>query len=377
METVAELGYSNLDYYEIVFPNLGIDITIDPTAFTIGGFSIQWYGIIIAVGLLLAFVFGFRNFRRVGIDPDRAIDAVIGGVIGGLIGARLYYVAFNWSDYAGDISAILNTRNGGLAIYGGIIGAFLVGSIVAKLRGLRLLPLYDVVATGFLLGQGIGRWGNFVNQEAFGTNTDSLFCMSGGKIQSWIENTYSGDVELSSSYCVHPCFLYESLWCLLGFVIFLIILKNYRKFDGQMFLLYIGWYGLERAIVEGFRTDSLYIGTLRVSQCVAILCVVVSVILLCICFARVKRLGSDYKLYVFTEHSKEMLAKSDAMAKEQFDKRQEKRQKRLDNREQRALEKEGTLANTDKIIPDPEEPTDVTESVDHTVSPSKESASEE
>ncbi len=330
MTTVEELGLGNLDYNQIVFPNLGIDVTINPTAFTIFGMEIQWYGIIITIGLLLAMMFGFRQMRSIGIDPDRAIDAVIGGIIGGLVGARAYYVIFNWDEFSGDLVSIFNTRSGGLAIYGGIIGALLVGGVVAKLRKVRIFPLLDIVGTCFLIGQGVGRWGNFINQEAFGTNTDSLFCMTGGRIQYWINQNYTaiGDDSLSAMYPVHPCFLYESVWCLLGFVLLAITLKKWRKFDGQIFLMYIGWYGLGRFFIEGLRTDSLMIGTLRVSQVLAAICVVAAVVMLVVFGSKVKRMGSDYVLYCNTKESKELLAQADAKADEYDRKKQARKAKK-------------------------------------------------
>ncbi len=312
MTSLSELGYKNLDNNEIVFPKLGLDFHVDATAFTVFGVAIQWYGIIITAGLVLALLFGLRNMRRVGIDPDRAIDAIIGGIIGGIIGARTYYVIFNWSEYAGNWKSILNTREGGLAIYGGVIGAFLVGGIVCKFRKVKLLPMLDICGTGFLLGQGIGRWGNFTNQEAFGRNTDSIFGMSGGRIQNWISRTYTPDV-LNPNYMVHPCFLYESVWCLTGFVILAIFLKKYRKFDGQNFLLYLIWYGLGRFFIEGLRTDSLMIGTLKVSQALAAVCVIVCLILMIIFTSKVKRMGRDYKLYCNTEESRLLLAQADEL----------------------------------------------------------------
>lgn len=327
MTTMTELGYGNLGEHQIVFPNLGIDVTIDPTAFTVFGVNIQWYGLIITFGLILALIFAFRNMRRVGIDSDRAIDAVIGGIIGGLVGARAYYVILNWEDYAWDWKAIIDTRSGGLAIYGGLIGALLVGGIVAKLRKVKLLPLLDLVGVGFLIGQGIGRWGNFVNQEAFGTNTDSLFCMTGGTIQDWINANYTAtsslnsDVTVSANYAVHPCFLYESVWCLLGFVLLAVTLKKWRKFDGQIFLMYIGWYGLGRFFIEGLRTDSLMVGSLRISQALAAACVVASVVLLIVFGSKVKRMGGDYVLYCNSKESRELLAQADERAEKEAEKR--------------------------------------------------------
>ncbi len=174
------------DYYEIIFPKLGIDINVKSEAFSIGNFSIQWYGVIITCGMILAMIFGFSQMKKYGINPDRAIDCVIGGIIGGIIGARAYYVIMQWEHYSGNIKEILNIRNGGLAIYGGIIGSVLVAFIVAKIRKVKFLPLLDIAGMSFLIGQGIGRWGNFTNHEAFGNNTTSLFGMTSGKIQEKI-----------------------------------------------------------------------------------------------------------------------------------------------------------------------------------------------
>lgn len=212
------------DLNEISFPKLGWKFNIDPTAFKIGSLEIQWYGILITLGLVLAVIYCLPKMKRFGLDSDRAIDAVIGGVLGGIVGARAYYVIFNWSEYKGNFKEIFNTRGGGLAIYGGIIGALLVGLLICKLRRVKMLPMLDITVIGFLIGQGIGRWGNFINQEAYGTNTDSLFGMTGGRIQSelmWETTDISGNmaqngVEVFADYAVHPCFLYESLWCLLG-----------------------------------------------------------------------------------------------------------------------------------------------------------------
>ena len=276
-----------LDYNEIVFPKLGIDLHVNSTAFSIGGLDIQWYGILITLGLVLAMIYAFTQVKKYGLNPDRVLDCIIGGIIGGVVGARAYYVLLNWSDYAGDWKSIFNIRGGGLAIYGGIIGSLLVGFLVAKIRKVKFLPLLDIVGIGFLLGQGIGRWGNFFNQEAFGCTLDA-------------------------SQPVHPCFLYESLWCLLGFVLLAIFAKKIRRYDGQIFLIYICWYGAERAVVESLRTDSLVIGNVRVSQILAITCVVISIILQIAIGTKVKRMGVDYRMYKDTNESKQMLAEYEA-----------------------------------------------------------------
>ncbi len=317
----TETSLNNLSYNEIVFPRLGIDIHLNSTAFTIFGIDVQWYGLIITLGLLLAMIYAFTQMKQYGIDPDRAIDAIIGGIVGGVVGARLYYVLLEWDHYAGDWKSIFNLRQGGLAIYGGLIGSVLVGCLVAKLRKVPILPLLDICAIGFLLGQGIGRWGNFFNQEAFGKNTDSLFGMSGGRIQNWIsdQNGYLNTnfylhfgEELSPDRPVHPCFLYESIWCLVGFVLLALFAKKIRKFDGQIFLTYIAWYGLGRFFIEGLRVDSLVIGNVRVSQALAAVCVIVSVILQIVFLSRVKRMGGEYQLYKDTQAAKDALAAYEA-----------------------------------------------------------------
>ncbi len=306
------------EYNEIRFPKMGWEFEIDPTAFTIGGIAIQWYGIFIALGLALAVLYCFPKMKRFGIDADRAIDAVLGGVIGGIIGARLYYVIFNWSDYKSDsfkdtFLAIINTRNGGLGIYGGIIGALLIGILICKIKKIRILPMLDVTVLGLLIGQGIGRWGNFVNQEAFGTNTDSFLGMTGGRIQQVINaemqvggSMYENGLEMVWSDPVHPCFLYESIWCLLGFVLLAFWSKR-RKYDGQLLLMYMAWYGIERAFVEGLRTDSLMIGSIRVSQALSIVIFVASVILQIVIGFKVKRDPESFVLYATTEESRMLI----------------------------------------------------------------------
>ncbi len=251
--------------YNVQFPGLGISLNIDPVAFSIGDFSVYWYGIIIGVGFILALYFALKNLKNFGIKSDDFIDCVITGFIFGIIGARLYYVIFKWDYYSQNLNELFAIHNGGLAIYGGIISALVSGCIVAKIKKVPVFATLDIASMGFLIGQGIGRWGNFVNQEAFGTETSLPWRMVS-------ENT--------NGIGVHPCFLYESIWCLLGFVLLYIFSKKYRKYDGQIFLLYLVWYGLERMIVEGLRTDSLYIFNLRVSQILAGVTVIAGIVLL-------------------------------------------------------------------------------------------------
>lgn len=306
------------DPFEIQFPRLNWTFHINPTAFTIFGIDIQWYGIIITFGLVLALIYVMPKMKRFGLDAERALDAIIGGVLGGIVGARTYYVLLNWEDYRGDFKAIINTRNGGLAIYGGIIGAVAVGLIICKIRKVKFLPMLDITVLGFLIGQGIGRWGNFVNQEAFGTNTGNIFGMTGGEIQATIlRNTAYSDgsmagLDMNYLQTVHPCFLYESAWCLLGFLLISTYSKH-RKYDGQILLMYMAWYGAERFIVEGLRTDSLMAGGIRFSQVLSLVILVVSVVIQTVMFFRRKRCPENFVLYCDTEESKELLEQARRM----------------------------------------------------------------
>ncbi len=301
---------------KVFFPNFGSGnnifregINIDRVLLTIPGtnFKIYWYGFLIAAGILLAMMYGFRKMKSVGIDPDRATDAVLSGFVGAILGARAYYIAFNddigWSDF-------FRYRDGGLAIYGGLIGAILVGGIVTKLRGVKLAAILDVVAPCFLIGQGIGRWGNFFNQEAFGSNTDLPWGMISKSTSDYIALHFDDLGQKVFSYApVHPCFLYESLWCAVCFVILHLYFKH-RKFDGEVFLLYSGLYGLGRFFIESTRTDSLYIANIKVSQLVAGTCVLASLVLIIIFRSSVKR--SNYKFFYQTELSKRQLAAVEA-----------------------------------------------------------------
>jgi len=306
----------NLGPDQIAFPGLGIDgITVKSQAFSVFGISIAWYGIIIACGMILAIIFGLSQMKKYGISPDRATDVIIAGIVGGIVGARIYYVLMNWDYYSRDLKTVFQTRNGGLAIYGGIIGALGVGCLVSRIRKVKILPLFDVVSMGFLIGQGIGRWGNFFNHEAFGRNTDLPWGMTSGRIQEWIiENSEYGTINaaLTPEKAVHPCFLYESLWCLLGFVVLFLISKK-RKFDGQIFLTYILWYGAGRSVIEGLRTDSLMLGnSIRVSQLLAIISSLTALILLCVITSKVNRMGGEYVLYRDTEESRALIAADEA-----------------------------------------------------------------
>ena len=241
--------------------------------------TIRWYGVIIAFGLTLAVLFGGRKAYVWKMDINKMLDILIYGAVGGIIGARLYYVFSKWDYYSVNPSEIFQIWNGGLAIYGGLIGGILVAIIVCKVEKLNILNLLDLCGMSFLIGQGIGRRGNFANQEAFGTNTELPWGMYSVKTEAYLTKLVQTgtDLVVDPSKPVHPTFLYESLWCILSFVILFIMCQKFRKFSGQIFLGYGILYGLERAFVEGLRTDSLYIGdtNLRTSQVLSLALVLI------------------------------------------------------------------------------------------------------
>lgn len=241
--------------------------------------TIRWYGVIIAFGLVLAVLFGGRKAYVWKMDINKMLDVLIYGALGGIVGARLYYVFSEWDKYSANPEKIFAIWEGGLAIYGGLIGGILVALVVCKVEKLNILNLLDLCGMSFLIGQGIGRWGNFANQEAFGTNTDLPWGMYSVKTEAYLTHLVSEgtDIAVNPSLPVHPTFLYESLWCLLSFVILFIVCQKFRKFSGQIFLGYGFLYGLERAVVEGLRTDSLYIGdtNIRISQLLSLILVIV------------------------------------------------------------------------------------------------------
>ena len=295
---------------KVYFPNFGdgdnvlkSGIDIDRVMFTIPGtnFKIYWYGFLIALGIILATIYGFKKMKKAGVDPDRATDAVIGGFFGAIIGARLYYIAFS-SNLS--IKDFFDFRDGGLAIYGGIIGAILVGGIITRLKKIRLTAMLDIVAPCFFIGQCIGRWGNFFNQEAFGTNTDKPWGMMSLTTANYVSNHIT-DGSVDPTLPIHPCFLYESLWCLLGFILLHFYFKH-RKFDGEVILGYAALYGLGRFFIEGLRTDSLYIGNVRVSQLLAGLCFVASVIAIIVVRIIIAK-NKDYVFFKDTELSREQI----------------------------------------------------------------------
>lgn len=270
----------------VAFPALGWTIPLSDTlvSFTLFGndITIKWYGVIIALGFLLAMIYGMKRAKAFDIDTDRMIDVVLVATVVGFAAARLYYVLFseNRDDYFANPITILYIWEGGIGIYGGIIGAFTSGVLMCKLRRVNAPAMMDLAALGFLIGQGVGRWGNFFNQEAFGGNTTLPWGMTGNLIQSGANtNKINIDKAFDPSLPVHPTFLYESLWCLLGFVLLHIVSKKSYKFKGQIFSLYLVWYGVGRFFIELTRTDSLMIGSMKASCFVAVLAVLLGLLL--------------------------------------------------------------------------------------------------
>ena len=290
----------NNSFTTISFPSLGIEW--DPGRYLeIGPLTIHYYGILIACGLMLAVIYGWKRCRQFGIIQDDITDGVLWIVPFAVLCARAYYCIFQWDEeFARDPISVLYIWNGGLAIYGGVIGAVIGVTVYCIFKKIKLPALLDLVALGFLIGQSIGRWGNFFNREAFGATTESFLRMG-------LYNT----VTQTTTYH-HPTFLYESLWNAIGFV-GLHFLSKKRKYDGQIALGYCAWYGLGRALIEGLRTDSLYLGPFRVSQLLAAISCFAGVLLLLI---NLFRAHDPQKLFVNQVTLPEPPAKKEKKAKE-------------------------------------------------------------
>lgn len=242
-------------YTEISFPSLGLTMN-PPRSIEIGPLSIHFYGIVIALGLVLAVIYASRRSKQFGINEDDLLDGVLWVTPFAIACARAYYCIFSWEHYADNPISVLYIWKGGLAIYGGVLGAIIGVAVFCKIKHIKLPMLLDLVSLGFLIGQSMGRWGNFFNREAFGAETESFLRMG-------LLNSYTGVVTY-----YHPTFFYESLWNFIGFLL-LHHLSKKRQYDGQIALGYVAWYGLGRAFIEGLRTDSLYWGPFRVSQLLA------------------------------------------------------------------------------------------------------------
>ncbi len=301
MNVLDMISSSVTEKITVEFPNLfqGTQITYS-RGFEVFGLSIYWYGILIAVGILLAYIYATVRCDKVfGLPKGRFFDVVFVSVIGGFLGARIYYCVFTTLDPDSGmkydfITTFTKIHDGGLAIYGGIIGALLTALVMCKVRKLNFFAACDIAALGFLIGQTIGRWGNFINQEAYGSACDAdwLFAMTGSKIENGP---------------VHPCFLYESAWCLLGFILLHFYSKKLRSFDGEIMLLYLSWYGLGRFFIESDRSDSLMAGSFKVSQIVAAVCFVCGIALFIVFKIITKK--KNVPLYVNTEASKLLIDK--------------------------------------------------------------------
>ena len=255
------------NYSSISFPFLGLEMN-PPRTFSLGPLTIHLYGIAIGLGLILAVIYACRRSKEFGLKEDDILDGVLWITPFAIICARIYYVAFSWKDYADNPLSVFAIWEGGIAIYGSVIGAVIGVIVLCKVKKLKIATVLDITLLGFFIGQILGRWGNFFNREAFGAATDSFFRMG-------LYNTVTGSWEY-----YHPTFLYESVWNLVGFIL-LHFLSKRRKYDGQIALGYCAWYGLGRCFIEGLRVDSLYWGPFRVSQmlagisCVAAVCVLI------------------------------------------------------------------------------------------------------
>lgn len=317
----------------------GIDFSFDSVAFTIpigDGWNVYWYGICIAVGFMLAVVYCFLRAKKYGVDLDRLTDVVLFTVPLAIFCARLYYIIFDPSPTAkiesiGDFFGFSSASGvSGLAIYGGVIGAAVFGCLFCKLRKVNVLDALDLASSGFLIGQACGRWGNFFNQEAFGTLT-SHGMMSNG-VSSYIASNKSkfdlnavgtskiNDYLETEGLFVHPTFLYESIWCILGFVLLHFVGKN-RKFKGQLALIYGVWYGVGRAVIEGLRTDSLMLGPLKVSQWLSMALVLVCGIVLIYKLSLIRRKKTE-ETYVslFDDIDASLLGEEEAEIDNEFTK---------------------------------------------------------
>lgn len=309
------------------FPGLGWEIPISRVAVSIGSLEIYWYGVIIAVGFGLGLWVYLSHNRSCGIHPDEGLDIILWSMLGAIVGARAYYVAFQWDHYKDNLKEIFNLRGGGLAIYGGIIGALIVAFIVCHSKKLPMLPVADAAFPGVMLGQAIGRWGNFFNMEAFGTNTTLPWGMTSDTISNYLSRHQAAllaqGVVVDPAMPVHPTFLYESLWNLIGVAVLLLWLFPRRSYDGQITLGYTAWYGLGRFFVEGLRTDSLMWGSVRVSQALGgVLFIVAAGLMLAIFLWSRKPMTLEYiegekkprfvlRRYVDTEESRQRMAMLD------------------------------------------------------------------
>lgn len=352
----------------VEFPNLfSGDIEINRVAFSLFGIDIYWYGILIAVGVILAFVYSMKRSKKTGLIADEVFDAAFISIIVGFIGARAYYCIFyNLMNPDSEfkynlITMFTKIHDGGLAIYGGIIFGVICGVIFCKAKKMPLLPLLDLAGPAFLIGQGIGRWGNFVNQECYGAPTagNLPWGMTGSKIAlDPVVIQANGQSVLEETILVHPCFLYESLWCAVGFLLIHFLISKIRSFDGEAFLFYVFWYGAGRAWIEALRTDSLYAGSLKVSQVVAITSSILALIMLI--YFKVSAKKSGKMLYADSEISIKRI--EDYKNKLILDREKETAKKAMKEAEKAAKQAQNAIAPSilgdDTDVPDTEKQSD-------------------
>lgn len=263
-----------MDVTDIAFPHLGIYLRNVPRSFSVFGFQITFYGVIIGLGILCGILLAAYLAKKEQVDPDLIWDFAIYAIIFSIIGARIYYVVFRWDFYKDDLLGIFNIRKGGLAIYGAVIAAFTTLWVYCRIRKQSFLQIADICVPALVLGQIIGRWGNFMNREVFGEYTDNVLAMrlpiDAVRSSDISENIAAHILEGTNYIQVHPTFLYEGLWNL-ALLLFMLAYRGHKKFRGEMWLLYLGGYGLGRAWIEGIRTDTLFIPhtTIAVSQVLA------------------------------------------------------------------------------------------------------------
>lgn len=297
--------------YEVTI--FGLHLNIDPVAFTLpfgDGWDIYWYGICITLGFVLALLYAFRAAKRFQIDTDRMLDVILVTTPLAVLCARLYYIIFYGEKITSlqEFFGFSGSGFAGLAIYGGVIGAAVIGTVMCLLRKVNIGSMLDLASIGFLIGQACGRWGNFFNQEAFGGPTGSTF---------WGMTSQRVADELGEGVLAHPCFLYESLWCLAGFIVLHFVGKK-RKYNGQVAFTYCVWYGFGRMIIEGLRTDSLMLGAFRVSQLLSLLLVLFGAGVLIYQHARLHK-AAQYAAYtpMFADDDEEAEEASDKEAQEE------------------------------------------------------------
>lgn len=370
MSSLMFAAANTLEEMNVEFPNLfgGTEISYRRgfNLFGSNGIIIYWYGVLIAVGVVLAYLYVMRRVTRdFGLVKDRVFDVVFVTIICAFLCARIYYCVFtNLNPETPEdqkytfITMFTKIRDGGIAMYGGTIGAVIFGLLMCKLRKVKFTALADISALGFLIGQTIGRWGNFINQEAYGSACDPnwLFAMGGNVIRA--------DIEIPAGSFVHPCFLYESVWCLLGFIFLHIYSKKLRTFDGEIALLYLSWYGFGRFFIEQLRTDSLYIGSLRVSQWVGAVSFVGAMV--CFVIFKVRTAKSKKPLYVNTDASRELI-ESDLRAEEERKAKKAKKEKTADSiiaEETESISESEEVSEADRS--DDTEPADKADETDET-----------